>query len=394
MSEWMEIRLGDLITTNQNTVNKDYPFKYIKYLDTGSITEGKIAKYQDYRIIEAPSRAKRLVKENDIIYSSVRPVHRHYGFIIDPPENLVVSTGFVVITCNEDDLNPKYLYYYLSADETVEILHSIAEGSTSTYPSLKPNDIESLEITIPNDVSEQKNIAELLSSLDDKIDLLNRQNKTLEQMAETLFRQCFVEDVEENWAFDELKNHVDVIDNRGKTPPNSKDKTPYPLIEVNALGNENRLVDYSVIKKYVDKDTFENWFRNKPKKYDTLLSTVGSIGAISMYLLEIGNVAQNVIGLTAKGISSLYLYQFLKYRTDEILLLDIGGVQPSIKVPHLLSLEVPIPSVRLQNEFDTEIVEFMSKMEINYSQICTLKQLRDTLLPKLISGEIRIASNG
>ena len=198
----------------------------------------------------------------------------------------------------------------------------------------------------------------------------------------------------EDWEYDELVNHVSVVDNRGKTPPNTSNKTPFPLIEVNALGKENRLVDYSVIRKYVDEDTYKNWFRNKPRKYDTLLSTVGSIGAISMYLLEEGNVAQNVIGLSAKNISPLYLFQALKYKTGEIHQLDIGGVQPSIKVPHLLSLIVPIPPKEIQGYFENQVIGFVSKMERNYKQIRTLQYLRDTLLPKLMSGEVRIASNG
>jgi type I restriction enzyme S subunit len=279
-----------------------------------------------------------------------------------------------------------FLYYLLLTERESLLI----QGNGSIFTNLKTDILKNHTVILPP-LPEQKAIAEVLSSLDDKIDLLHRQNKTLEQMAETLFRQWFVEEAGEDWITDEISNYVEVVDNRGKTPPNSKDKTAFPLIEVNALGKENRLVDYSVIRKYVDEATFDNWFRNKPKKYDTLLSTVGSIGAISMYILEKGNVAQNVIGLTAKDISSFYLFQFLKYRTNEILLLDIGGVQPSIKVPHLLSLDILIPPTELQQAFDSQIIDFVHKMEINYKEIKTLESLRDTLLPKLMSGEIRVA---
>jgi type I restriction enzyme S subunit len=120
------------------------------------------------------------------------------------------------------------------------------------------------------------------------------------------------------------------------------------------------------------------------------LSTVGSIAAISMYVLDLGNIAQNVIGLSSKGISPFYLYQCLKHKIHEILLLDIGGVQPSIKVPHLLSLAIPIPPSNLQRVFENQLIDFVSKMEVNYQQIKTLECLRDMLLPKLISGDIRV----
>lgn len=198
MSEWKEEILGNCIETNKQSIGKDYPFTDILYLDTGSITENRIEKLQEFSISKAPSRAKRLVEENDIIYSSVRPNQLHYGFIKNPKDNLVVSTGFVVISCDKEKIQPKYLFYYLSSDNSTEYLHSIAEASTSAYPSLKPSDIEALEIYLPP-LPEQKSIAEVLSSLDDKIDLLHRQNKILEQMAETLFRQWFVVEAKEDW---------------------------------------------------------------------------------------------------------------------------------------------------------------------------------------------------
>lgn len=200
MKSWKEITLGDdYIVTNAKTLNKDYPFSEIFYLDTGFITKGKVDNYQKIALKDAPSRAKRLLSNNDIIYSSVRPVNRHYGFFSNPIHNLVVSTGFIVITCNEKKLYPLFLYYYLAQKQIVEELHSIAEGSTSAYPSLLPTDIESMVISIPPTIHEQRAIAAVLSSLDDKIDLLHRQNATLEAMAEALFRKWFVVEAKEVW---------------------------------------------------------------------------------------------------------------------------------------------------------------------------------------------------
>ena len=116
MSEWKEFRLGDLIKTNENSIGRNYSYKRIKYLDTGSITNGKISGFQEFNIEEAPSRAKRLVNINDIIYSTVRPIQRHFGFVDKSIDNLVVSTGFVVISTKKD-LESKFLYYLLSNNE-------------------------------------------------------------------------------------------------------------------------------------------------------------------------------------------------------------------------------------------------------------------------------------
>lgn len=178
MKEWKEYKLGEIITTNAKSIGKNYPFFRISYLDTGSITCNKIDTLQEFNVDEAPGRAKRLVSEDDIIYSAVRPNQLHYGYIKNPPMNLVVSTGFVVITCNQQKINPKYLYYKLTQSQTTEYLHSIAEASTSAYPSLRSSDIEALDILLPP-LAKQGRIAEILSSLDDKIECNTRLNDNL-----------------------------------------------------------------------------------------------------------------------------------------------------------------------------------------------------------------------
>jgi len=117
MGEWRETTLSSVVTSNNQSIDKNYEYKTIQYLDTGSITNGKIEGYQEITISEAPSRAKRLVKHKDIIYSTVRPIQRHFGFIQNPIENLVVSTG------DEVENGVKEL---LSDDELLEKMKEIS----------------------------------------------------------------------------------------------------------------------------------------------------------------------------------------------------------------------------------------------------------------------------
>jgi type I restriction enzyme, S subunit len=299
--------------------------------------------------------------------------------------NLARQVGLIRLS---NEINNQFLYYYLKSSIGKGKMKELTMGSVQQVINLK--DLKNLIVSYPTSI-EQRAIASILGSLDDKIDLLHRQNQTLEKMAETLFRQWFVEVAKEDWEEDVLRNYVSVVDNRGKTPPNNDIPTEYPLIEANALNGEGRLINYSVVKKYVTRNTFNNWFRDKLIKYDSLITTVGAnIGTLAMFVIESGNIAQNIIGISANKISPFYLYQILKYKENEIFQMDIGGVQPSIKVPHLLSLEIPIPPTELQKEFDIQIINFVFKMETNYKQIRTLSTLRDTLLPKLMSGEIRV----
>lgn len=145
--DWVPTKLSEVVRTNLKTLRGDHIHSEIQYLDTGSITEGVIESLQRIPLKDAPSRARRLVGHNDIIISTVRPNHKHYGFIKNPPSDLVVSTGFCVVTC--ESIDPHFVYLFLTQPEMTEYLSMVAEASTSTYPSLKPSDIEALEFLMP-----------------------------------------------------------------------------------------------------------------------------------------------------------------------------------------------------------------------------------------------------
>ena len=125
------IRLGNVILTNVASYSLKEEWSYVNYLDTGNITENSIAGIQliDLNTEKLPSRARRKVKYNSIIYSTVRPNQRHFGIIKELPENFLVSTGFVVIDVCQEMVDADYLYFWLSQDNIVELLHTIAEQS-------------------------------------------------------------------------------------------------------------------------------------------------------------------------------------------------------------------------------------------------------------------------
>ena len=180
---WETARVGDFVRTNVASINKDNALKTIRYLDTGSLTEGKIDGYQTFDIADAPSRARRIVKHNNVLISTVRPNQKHYGILKNPAEDVIVSTGFCVITC--DKINPHFIYILLTTDEMTEYLHSIAEGSTSTYPSLKPSDIEGLVFQLPPQ-EKLDAFSEYADNAWSKIEYNHTQIITLEKLRDTL----------------------------------------------------------------------------------------------------------------------------------------------------------------------------------------------------------------
>jgi type I restriction enzyme S subunit len=399
MSKWKECRLRDVVQTNVNSLSAAYPYTDILYLDTGSITSGKLDSYQNMLLNDAPSRAKRLVKDEDIVYSTVRPIQRHYGFIKNPPSNLVVSTGFAVIETNKKLADPLFIYNFLSLNDIVEILDSVAEGSTSAYPSLKPSDIENLDILLPP-LPEQKAIAEVLSSLDDKIDLLHRQNKTLEAMAEALFRQWFVEPCKdglpEGWEEIMLRDICSVV-TKGTTPTtlgNPFAETGINFIKAESITDEGDFLQGKFAK--ISNET-NNLLKRSMLEYNDVLCTIaGTIGRIAIVDESIlpanTNQAVAILRVDKQKYFGEFIYLFLKSKLFRETMDGkvVHAVQPNLSLCEIGNSAVCIPNQKELHSFKELIVPIFSKKKTNGQQIHTIENLRNALLPKLMSGEVRV----
>ena len=391
-SRWKEVKLGDVVKINQKTIDKTYKNSLIEYLDTGSIKQNKIEGFQKFNLVDAPSRAKRLVKKNDIIYSTVRPIQRHYGFIEDTIENLVVSTGFAVISTIKEKANAKYLFYLLSSDDIVNYLDSIADGSTSAYPSLRPDDLAVLDVFLPP-LSEQTSIASILSSLDDKIDLLHRQNKTLEQLAETLFRQWFVEEAEESWAVEPLGKVFDI--GIGRTPPRKEQHwfTLNPIdvkwVSIKDMGTSGIYIDK--VSEYLTQEAVEQFSVPVIPENTVMLSFKMTIGrlAISTEKMVSNEAIAHFKQKEGSFLFPEFLYLFLKtYSWVE--LGSTSSIVESINSQMIKEIEMVIPNKEKLIAFKEMIKPTFNKIKTNQNQIRTLTQTRDNLLPKLMSGEVRV----
>ena len=192
--EWPAVTLGDCAVINDATYSPKEAWPFIHYLDTGNVTDNRIAAIP--RLVPGtdtiPSRARRKVQPGDVVYSTVRPDQRHFGLLKDPPDNLLVSTAFAVIRGKAGVAHTDFLYWFLAQRHVVEHLHTIAEHSVSAYPSIRPDDLARLELRLPP-LPEQRRIAHVLGTLDDKIALNRRLNATLEDMARALFKSWFVD---------------------------------------------------------------------------------------------------------------------------------------------------------------------------------------------------------
>ena len=191
----LKVKIKDILNSNEKTIN---PFNYdfIYYLDTSNITRNFIQDIPklDPKKDTIPSRARRSVKRNTVIYSLVRPNLEHYGIIRNPLKNMIVSTGFVTLDVKDPTtFDSDYVYYNLTQKKHTDYLHTIACNNVSSYPSINPSDIEEMKVDIEPNIEKQKKISKILLSLDQKIELNQKINLELEKIAKTLYNYWFVQ---------------------------------------------------------------------------------------------------------------------------------------------------------------------------------------------------------
>ena len=186
---WRMGTLGEVCEINTDNVSSKDKYNEIEYLDSSSVTENKFDAYQHLVVgtDEIPSRAKRKVKINDIVYSTVRPNLKHYGIIKGDVGNVVVSTAFAVIRSNTSEISNELLYLILTDEAVTEILQGIAEMSKATYPSITPENIMELKVTLPQQID--NGFSELnwsLKQLFDSIAIIHKENLKLTELQSLL----------------------------------------------------------------------------------------------------------------------------------------------------------------------------------------------------------------
>ena len=182
---WTVKDIGDLTKINEKTINNAFELSEIEYIDIDSVEQGTIKKHQILRLADAPSRAKRIVSNNDTIISTVRPNLKHYALVQSAKRNTIVSTGFAVITPFR--VYSKFLYFHLTADKFTNYLSAIADSHTSTYPSFNPDVIQKSKVACPEKESKLPMMFEsMMEKLFCKIENNNQQVSTLSQIRDLL----------------------------------------------------------------------------------------------------------------------------------------------------------------------------------------------------------------
>lgn len=327
----------------------------------------------------------KLLQAGDIIISARGTV----GEIATIPFPMAFNQSCYGLRAKKEIVTADFLYYLIK--HNIHVLKKNTHGSV--FDTITRDTFAGIEVDIP-DMDSQSKIAEILSNIDEKIEVNVRINENLEQQLREIFAELFAEKIADVEAYNYLPlgELVTSIDNRGKTPPLATTPTEYPIIDVRALSGDSRIVDYTKCTKYVSAETYSSWFRSgHPKPKDILISTVGSLAEIKIFLGSKGCIAQNVVGFRAKNISAYYLYQYLSAIKNEMVSYNIGSVQPSIKVTHIIKHPIYVPTKEELEIFDALAEKATNTIYNNALESECLANLRNTLLPKLMSGELDVS---
>ncbi|MBU3968585.1 MAG: restriction endonuclease subunit S [Euryarchaeota archaeon] len=360
MSEWKEYKWGDLATLEYGKGLIDYQRENGKYPVYG--TNGKIGT-SDVFLCPYPG-----------IVIGRKGAYRGVHFSNTP--FYVIDTAFY-LNPKVADLDMKFAYYQLL---TVDINYM---DSGSAIPSTSREDFYDLDIMLPP-LPEQHSIASILSSLDDKIDLLHRQNKTLEALAQTLFRQWFMEEAEGGWEERPLSSIANFLNGLAcqKFPPkNEIDKLPVLKIKElsSGISESSDWAATEVSPEYIVQGG------------DVIFAWSASL-MVKVWDGEKCVLNQHLFKVTSSEFPKWFYLAWCKYHLAEFISISLSHATTMghIKRGDLDAVMVLVPSDNEISAMSEKMTPLLDKQIVNARQIRTLTRLRDTLLPKLMSGEVRI----
>lgn len=401
MSEWKEYKLIDITEPIKDTYipdgSENLLYIGLEHIEQETLRLNGIGKSTDV------TSNKFLFKENDILLGKLRVYFRK---VVKPKFNGICSTDIWVFRAKEG-FSQDFLFYFLANWDFINLADG-GEGGTR-MPRADWNFLKHTIWNLPP-LPEQKSIASVLSSLDDKIDLLHRQNTTLEKIAETLFRQWFVErcpepvegEEKEEW---EIKKLGAIAEIQNGFAFSSKDYVEYAdtHLEVFKMGHIQKGGGLRTDPKrdYVPRsERLKRWILNKGdivmamtdmKDNVVILGVPAMIDKDDNYVLN-QRVARIYLKDKSNLISNYLLFIQLK-DVDFIQELQSkanSGVQVNLSTESIKDSDIIIPPLAIQKEKSPIIDDLYTKVELNQTQIRTLTALRDTLLPKLMSGEVRV----
>ena len=330
---------------------------------------------------------KSIIHKNDVIFTRTGQV----GEVLINKYGILHNNSFKVIP--NEKLYWNYLYWYLKSNRVYNYVQKVASGSVQM--DLNHSAFKTIEIKYPTNIDEQKAIAKVLTAFDDKIELLQAQNKTLETMAQTIFKEWFGkyqigDELPEGWRVGKLDEVLSIC---GGTTPSTKNPDFWDgkinWSSPKDLSNSKGLFLLNTEKK-ITKEGLNKISSGLLPKGTLLLSSRAPVGYLSITHIELAINQGYIALLPQQYLSNNYMYLWLDKYMQVVKNAANGSTFLEISKTAFRNIECVIPMQDILEKFDEIIEPIFSKVLYNTIQIQSLTTSRDTLLPKLMSGQVRV----
>ena len=388
MKEWKTYKLGDICSSISETYKSKS--KSVVLINTSDVLEGRCLNHEFVPNKDLKGQFKKVFKFGDILYSEIRPANKRFAYIDFDATDYIASTKLMVLR-NNDKVTNRFLYHYLKSESTIAELQALAESRSGTFPQITFSELSQLEISIP-DIETQLAISSFIDTLESKIELNRQINDNLEKQAQALYKSWFIdfepfkedEFVEtevgmapRGWRIGNLLDVAELYDSKRK---------PLSGMQRSTMKKIYPYYGATSIMDYVDNYIFDGTY--------LLMGEDGSVITDEGYpFLQYvsgkfwpNNHAHVMQG--KNGFTTEMLHCFLlKKNISEIV---TGAVQAKVSQGNMKKISLAIAPNEILSAFAQVLDGIYAKIRAIYSENQQLETMRDTLLPKLMSGELKI----
>ena len=394
MPKWEKMTVGDLCDTISDTYRGED--KEVVLINTSDVLEGKVLNHQVVENRNLKGQFKKTFKENDILYSEIRPANKRYAFVdFGDTDNYIASTKLMVLRPRKDVVRPRFLFSFLSSKSVLEELQQLAETRSGTFPQITfTSELAPTLINVP-DLETQDRIVGILDVIERKISTNAEINKNLLEQALAIYKEWFYDYAlsdgvrPENWKITTIDAIASLV-TRGIAPKydDSSDQ-----IVLNQKCIRDHTIDLSLARRHLPKKINEKWI----SKGDLLINSTGTgtLGRVAQVWFEANNmtVDSHVTIVRPKDpILQSYIGFWGLSHESEIEAQHTGSTgQTELPRDRVKAMELPLPDEDTLSKFNELVIPMTSTVISNQEENARLSQLRDALLPKLMSGELDVS---
>ena len=388
-----KIKLFELVDTISDTkkIEKDK----VILVNTSDVLNGEVLNHTYTDNCNLRGQFKKRFKIHDILYSEIRPANKRFAYIDFYAEDYIASTKLMVLRKKSEKITNRFLYYCLTNNLFVDKMQYLAESRSGTFPQITFDVLKRETIYLPS-VDNQNKITKIMDNINNKIKLNNEINNNLLQLCRYKYEE--LNNNYDNWDLTKIKDlNLEVTDYvaNGSFKSLADNVTLYDEKEYALyVRNTDLKVNFSDKRKYVDKRSYNFLRKSKLDGGELIISNVGDVGSVFIcpHLDIPMTLGSNVIMLysTDEHYYNYFLYFFFCSIYGQYMINGItgGSAQPKFNKTDFRNMEIKFPTLEELDKFNKDIEPIYKKYELNIKENEKLAQLRDTLLPKLMNGEI------